>query len=388
MTAKTRKKAEEKGTADGRGSTQMKVKNRCVERRRRIQQAVGRAFLLRAFFPFFPFFLFSFAYTLFLLPRPVLGEDSVLVRNKGGGRTRLEGTVVDYTGKELVLQLATGREQRFPGTAVLDIKTQYGPQHEAAEEALGRGDYQQAVALYREAVERETRRWVRHEILARAVECYRELAQWQPAAETFLLLVRDDPDTPYFDTIPLAWSPLEPSASLEQAALGWLGQSESPVAALLGASYLMSTGSRPAALARLERLVVDADPRVASLALAQTWRAKIVTASPEELTKWSRAIERMPEPLRAGPYWVLGRGWMRPKMGDQAAFALLRVPILYPPQPRLASPALLEAARAMAESDQTSEAVRLYREVLSRYPDTRQAAEARRQLETLAPGKR
>ena len=308
------------------------------------------------------------------------------------GRTRLSGRVVDYTGRQLVLELPGGRRQEIPGDRVLDVKTDYEPQQVEGDRLLGQGQYGAALELYQRAIAAEKRPWVKRLILARMVWSFQGLAQKEPeqaqrAGEAFLALVQSDPSTPYFDCIPLAWIPAQPPPLLEQTAQGWLARDarEAPAAVLLGASHLLPTAKRPEALAKLRRLATNPDKRIALLALAQGWRAA-VNPGDDQLEGWERAIGQMPEPLRAGPYFALGRGHLQRQRWEDAALALMRVPILYPQHRELAARALLESARALERLARPKEAARLYREVLNSYAGASPAVEARSRLKEMTAG--
>ncbi len=308
---------------------------------------------------------------------PAAAADVVVVSVGDGGETRLSGEVLDYTGKQLVIKLPNGLQRTLPADRVLRIETQRSAQHEQADALFEQGKFEQAASLYLAEVRVQQRRWLRRELLAQAVWCQRNLNRFEAAAQLFLVLYQDDPDTPYFDCLPLSWAPRQPPAALEQRANQWLGGS--PVQALLGASYLMSTSQRPAALQKLSQLLADRDERVAALAKAQTWRAKVATAGDAETRAWEAEIRRMPETLRAGPYFVLGEALARPAP-QRAALAYLRVPVLYPRSRALAARCLLEAGAALDKMKQHVEAQRLYREALERFPETEEASEARGRL--------
>jgi tetratricopeptide (TPR) repeat protein len=307
----------------------------------------------------------------------------VYLAGSTGGQTKITGRVLDYTGRELRLEYPGGQQQSFPADKVLRIDTPYGRPQTDAEALFARDQFAPAVGLYLKAVEAETRRWVRRQIIARIVCCYRAMDQPQRAGEAFLLLIRDDPDTPYFDCIPLAWTPRQPAGDLELAARQWLNRAE-PAAQLLGASHLLAGQDRPEALKHLRRLAVGADRRISGLALAQTWRAEVATASAQQLAGWSRLVEQMPEPLAAGPYYVLGQARAQQGQQEQAALALLRVAILYPQQRPLAARALVDAGRALEKLGRSRGALQLYREAIRTYPEqSRPVAEAQSRLEEI-----
>jgi len=313
---------------------------------------------------------------------PAAAEDIVTIAS-GRGQTKIGGRVIEYTGRELRLQLADGREKSFPAEQIVRVDTKYTTGQTEADRLFAQSKFAQALALYRKALDGEPRRWVRRQIIAQMVWCYRALGQDGLAAEAFLLLVRSDPSTPLFDCIPLAWVPAQPSVALEQTARQWLARDDLPAAVLLGASHLLSTSSRPAALTRLQRLAATADRRIAQLARAQTWRAAVATADDQQLAAWRGAIDEMPEPLRAGPRFVLGRALAYKKRWEEAALEFLHVPILYTRHRHLAARCLLDAARSLEKLGRPKQAAGLYSELIESHPKTRPAAEARSRLEEL-----
>ncbi len=58
-----------------------------------------------------------------LLAAPLAAHDTVILRGKAGGETRVTGQIVDYTGRELTVQLPGGTTQRFPAEQVLDVRS-------------------------------------------------------------------------------------------------------------------------------------------------------------------------------------------------------------------------------------------------------------------------
>jgi len=297
------------------------------------------------------------------------------------GSTKLVGEVIDYTGRELRLRTPGGAEQTYPGERVRRIEYPTTPQQAEADARFARHEFAAAVSLYEQARRDDARPWVRREITAQIVWCDRALGRVERAGEEFLLLMRSDPSTPYFDGIPLAWIASEPSPELEQAARRWLGQDDVPAAGLLGASHLLTTAARGQVLDRLRRLATDPDRRIALLATAQTWRTEIVTANPRQLESWAAAVDAMPAPLRAGPYYVLGLGYDRQQAWNEAALAWMRIPILDPRHRALAARALVDAGGAMEKLGRREAATRLYDEAGRRFPETAPAAEARNRLE-------
>ena len=200
------------------------------------------------------------------------------------------------------------------------------------------------------------------------------------AGDTFLIILRSDPTTPWFDTIPLAWKPQPPAGSWEQRAADWMESPTAPAAALMGASWLLSTARRDQALNVLRQLAADQDSRVALLAEAQQWRVQLVTASAEDIARWESVIARLDGSLRAGPYFLLGHALARQSDPVRAALAFLRVPILHPEHQDLAAESLLMAGDQLTLAGNRDGAATVFRELMQKHPDHVLAAAAEQRL--------
>ncbi|MGD9720662.1 MAG: hypothetical protein AB7O59_16335 [Pirellulales bacterium] len=319
--------------------------------------------------------------------RRAAAEDVVVLRpTKAGDSPRsVSGQILDYTGRELRLRLPSGRERVIGPSQIERIKTDRTADQAAGDELFAKGDLRRAEARYRAAIDadHETRPWVRRQIVAQLVWCYQGLGQWEQAGELFLALLEGDPATPYFECIPLAWTTAQPTSALATKARTWLIQRERPAMALVGASHLLASPDRNAALARLRQLMDSEDPRIAWLAQTQIWRAESVRATPADLARWSRFVEEGDETLRAGPYFVLGSA-LAAHDPAASALALLEVPIMYPRQRGLAPAALLAAAAGVEKTGATRQAAGLYRELIDQYPSAAETGAARRRLDELA----
>jgi TolA-binding protein len=108
-------------------------------------------------------------------------------------------------------------------------------------------------------------------------------------------------------------------------------------------------------------------------------------ADAAELERWREILTKIPEDLRGGPYFALGRALAANGQSEAAAIALMRVPILYAGDSRrLSAAALLYAGRELTKIDRTEEAASLYREILRDYAKTPAAADANAQLKRLS----
>ncbi len=326
-----------------------------------------------------------FGLSLALLAAPSASADVVHFTSPTNrqARTRLSGTVLEYTGREIVVETSDGRQFKRPGNQVVAIDTEWPKEVAAGDGLFAQGDFSQARKLYAAAIDKEKRAWARRSILAKIIRCYREMNRVEAAGKLFLGLVGEDPDTPEFALIPLAWLPAEPPPSLAQAAQTWLNSSNSPASVLLGASYLLPTARRGAAIDQLELLAGDKDRRIAALAQAQSWRGELATVREEQVARWQRNFAQFPEELRAGPYLVLGQALARLNKSEQAALTLLHVPILYPGERQLSAAALRAAAQLLERANQPAAATRLYQELTASYAGLRAADEAAQELERL-----
>ncbi|MCH8923589.1 MAG: hypothetical protein IIA67_10635 [Planctomycetes bacterium] len=319
-------------------------------------------------------------------PAPLRAEDVVFVAGakRSGPPAQWKGQIVNYTGKELQLRTSLGTIKRIAAARIVKVVTPLLDDHKAADALLARGKYAEALARYDAAGRKDGRQWMRRQIIAQKVWCHRALGQYDRAGEQFIILYHSDPTTALVDCVPLAWGAEPFSRSLERRAGQWMAESESPIESLLGASHLLANATRrDEVLERLGRLATDRDLNIAALAQAQIWRSQVVTATPQQAAIWQRAIERMPEPLRAGPYYVLGRALARNKRFEEAALAYLRIATLYENNLTLSAAALLEAGGALESLSRHAEARDLYQQLAREHPQSQAAADARGRLQKI-----
>ncbi|MBM4002765.1 MAG: hypothetical protein FJ295_05675 [Planctomycetes bacterium] len=312
--------------------------------------------------------------------------DSIVVQRDGQSRT-IQGEILDYTGTELKWRSSTGREETVPAAQVIRVRTEWTADQMQGDAQFDTGRFEDAAERYRAAQTAESRLWVKRQIAARLVACYRNLGQWQKAAELFLALIRNDAKTQYVDHIPLSWSSLEPDVRLAQAANEWVKDDDAPAGMLIGSSLLLSLGERGPAVAALERLGKRKllDPRIAALADAQLWRTRLVASTSADLESWRQKIARMSSSIQAGPCYLLAQGLARHEQREEAAMMFLRGPLTRPVDRVLASEALLAGAAQLETMERQQDAAVVYRELVSDYgfsDAARQAEDRLRRLES------
>ena len=303
------------------------------------------------------------------------------VKLSDGTTRRMTGDVIDYNGQSLRLRRANGREEDIEAARVLQIETTWPEAATEADRLFAAGQAEEALPLYRKAVEEEQRRWARRELVSRLIRCYQHLGRIREAGQLFLALYSDDPQTPYFHAIPLAWHNAEPPGALAEQATAWQSDRSNPIAPLLGASWLLASSDRATATATLQGLAAGDDQRISLLAAAQLWRVDRAALEPLELERRQKMVARMPVPLQAGPQFVMGQTLAHAGKPDEAALAWMHLPLLYPQHRGLAAHGLLEAARQLEKTKHRAEAWALYREIVAEYADTDAAAMASRRLE-------
>ncbi len=312
---------------------------------------------------------------------PLAAQDRVVAVDSRQREVVRTGKILRYDGRELRIRLGSGNETRIPSRLVTDVQTTHVPAHLEADRHFETRDFATALTWYRQAYRAEPRDWVRRQILAQVVWCQQNLGQFRAAATTFLLLVKDDPQTLHFDAIPLAWRPQQPDAAFENQAIQWVAKDQPSAARLIASSWLLSTSQQAQASRTMRELSRDEDAKIRLLAVAQLWRIQLVMAAKEDVTKkWISTIEKLPMKLRGGPYFVYAQGLLRNGETDAAILAFLRVPIQYSDMHQLASESLWEAAQLLAESEDPDAAKRLYQELVARYADTTPAVEALQRL--------
>lgn len=308
-------------------------------------------------------------------------EDVVTVkRSNPPGKSRRRGTIVDYTGQTLTLKLSSGRQEQIESSRVLGYETERVPEHENADQMLADGRFSDAIVSYRAAIQSEERRWMRRVILGQMARCYHNMQQIVQAGETFKLILQSDPATRLFDAVPLTWVSSTPPPGVIERARQWAGNSDLPAVRLMGASWLLGTPDRRDAIDTLSKLTDSGDPRVATLAEAQLWRDRLVTASIEDSIHWEERAESLDVSLRAGPYFMLGQLLARHGRNKAAALALMRVPLQYSDQQDLAAEALFAAGEQLEKAGEREEAHAVYRELVRKHQNHRLAPLAQQRL--------
>lgn len=307
----------------------------------------------------------------------VIAQDKVIVQQAGGSRFPMSGVVVDYTGREVTLQVRDGEApRRYPRQDVVEVQTAYTTHHDKGRKLLALGKLAEAKVELNLALKDEDREWVRREILAQLVRCALWNGDYRAATASFLPIAESDPETFHLGLAPLAWADEPSAADVRLEAKGWMAD-KSHMSQVIGASHLLfDRESNDLAEATLRRMTRE--PHVQRLAQMQLWRVRSSTGSATsgELARWEQAIDELPEEMRPGGYFVLGQTYRRLREPERAAALLLWLPLVYDADRYLAARACFDAAELVESFGDTAQATNLYSEVVFRFGDTPPAKKA------------
>lgn len=311
----------------------------------------------------------------------VLAKDRLVLQSRENASPLvLACEIVDYTAETVTVHTNSESSVRdFPAGDVVSVEAVQTDSHRRGVQQYGEGETAAAVQSFQQALLDEPRQWVRREIRGWLVRCALRRGDHAEAGNQFLEIVESEPAAREYPLVPLVWGSVELGTSLRRQARDWL-TGDTDVRRLLGASVLL-LDSAYAEVTRNEmrRLSRSSDRRVSLLAQAQLWRLRATQSdvSANELGEWEQAIESMPQELRAGPYFVLGRAAAWRNEYDRAAAAFLWLTTVHSENEPLAAQATLEAARSLERLGRTAEARSLLEEVAERFDWTLAAAEAR-----------
>ncbi len=304
-----------------------------------------------------------------------------------GAIRQFKAEVVDWDEHRLVY-VAGGRQREIPSKQVVAVVHSRSAAHAEADEFYEAGKLPQALQSYENAIAPDVRPWIVRSLRARRVQCASGMGQYPLAVSEFLKLIRSSSQTRHFHLIPLVWE--NRAANRLDLDQSWLDGSDE-IRSLIAASWLL-IAQPDVAEPRLKQLGRSADARIAHLATAQLWRLEMLTATIDDLRRWQIAVDRMPEPLKAGPRLVAAlvqrRLAMQSKTADvamqnRAVISLMRIPILHSEQYQIAGAALAAAANMLDELGRDRESAIMQRELERDFSFSFAAAAARQEFENM-----
>ncbi|MFK7766857.1 MAG: tol-pal system YbgF family protein [Mariniblastus sp.] len=316
-------------------------------------------------------------------PKSQAQEDVVVTRRaskqsdgSSNGTIKRKGTIVEWRGLSLTID-SSGTEREIDNDEIVQIQTTWSEEFTAGQKLFQNGQAKEAATKLQAALSKETRAWAKRIIRAELVEALCSIEQHSAAAEHFLLILQDDPNTRFIHLAPLVWTGA--GTALNRPAQQWI-QSNNPTIQLMGASWLLVGADRQNAINVLDELTRDIDPNIQSLAIAQLWRSRSTTNA-KQTAVWQNIVDKMPRAIRAGPYLVLANAQSKAGQNRQATLNLMRVPILYPDQRSLSAAALYHAGKLLRSSNDPSSADTVFGELKTRFPQTVWAQQAANSLQ-------
>lgn len=316
----------------------------------------------------------------------LLAQDTVFTRNPESGQTVVrKGRIVDWRGGVLRLE-ANASIREIANDWIERIETEWNEHYLLAQSRIAERNFAAATAALQTAVAEETREWARHIAQAELIRILEIQGEPQAAAEHYLRILADDPQTRFYWVIPLDWRGGDIPPALLAAARQWR-DAKSPWLSLLGASWTFSGGDQTIAAKVLERWSQDIQPQVAHLATAQLWRLQQLTAKAPEISRWEKQWERMPIEIQAGPALMIAMAKQRQGQSEDAVLWFLRIPILHAEQYLLSATALQQAAVILKNQQQNAAAQRLWLEIIRDFPDTSSSQQAQNSIQSLEQGR-
>jgi len=298
--------------------------------------------------------------------------------------TRYRGSIADFNATRLeILTGESKRKRTFPTEKIAKVEAIYLPSHNSALAAIEAGDFKSAFESLDLALKKEQRQWVQREILALQIQILGRTDQLAARAQLFTKILSSEQATRFYHRIPLLWQGRVLGTADLSLAQQYL-DSEKETLELIGASWMLAGAGRKTATEKLVDLANTIDSRIASLASAQLWRAKLLTAKQADVERWQAQVDSMPPNLRFGPLLIVGSTMARLKPADGNATEwvdrtvtnLMRIPILYPKHYHESAEALYVSARLLEEHRRESEAVLIYTELLRDFAQTTSATKA------------
>lgn len=319
-------------------------------------------------------------FELLILGHSTFAEDRITYRPGGTSKPiTLIGEIIDYDGRDLTLRSSSGTPQYIASDDVVEVKTHYDAVHKEGIAAFREAKFDLAKSKLITAYDREPREWVDREIASWIVRVSLLQNDFRTAFRYFSAIIKSDPYTRHWGIAPLIWSPVNITDEIRKPLRASLISSR-PEERFLAASILLFDGvSGRLAERELNELASDPNPRISRLARAQLWRVSLANQEITEniLRGWREQIEQLPESMRPGPQYLLGRGYLAVGELRSAAAEFLKLTIIYTNNDSLTARATLEAAEAIEKTGLTSEADILYRELEVRFPTTNEAKLAR-----------
>ena len=321
-------------------------------------------------------------YTCFFVYHFSYAEDTVTYQNAVTGRqVKATGTIENYSRNELLLRTSSGQIKSIETDSVIEIQADYPASYLEAKLRMSNQEFDQALTLLDKALVQAPDGWMKHEILARQVECFSSLNRPDDAAVRYVQLVQLDPNSAFYDCVPLVWTSVDASARTQQLAQTWIRQQKYPYVALLGASLLLNSDKKTETQTALNALAKSADADVAALAQMQLNRLSLTPMSETSLKNLEKKVDALPKSLQYGPRFVLGQLWNRSfaegaVKADKSALNYLQCATNSNAPVEMQARSFYSAGSVLLNAGARDEAFRIFRRLIEKFPDSQWSQQA------------
>lgn len=299
----------------------------------------------------------------------IAAQDVVfLEKANGDGETKRKGEIVNWIGDRISVKGKAGLKE-FDTERLIRIETAWHGGYEEGNRLLAQYRYNSSINQFNTALDSEPRPWMQNIVFAKLVQCYLAKEDFGNAASHFLEVIDDDPQSRFRHLAPLVWTSSRPTKQQLKKAEVWL-ESNEPMIALIGASWLLADKTKQKARQKMESLARDFDPVIASLAKAQTWRLDTVPPDEKRMAIRIQQVQAMPEEVRCGAWYLIAESQSKSKRENDAIVNYMRIPINDPQQGGLAAASLYQTAWLLKNTNREKQSQALRNELKEKFGDT------------------
>jgi hypothetical protein len=221
-------------------------------------------------------------------------------------------------------------------------------------------------------------------IQALAIRCCLRLNQFEEALSRVELIYKKDEASPALSLLPLVWDDRLPEKERYVARSKDLESELLPRQLAAASSLLKNAQYRKECVVVLTSIRASHRLPLSVLAETQLWRIDAVQTDSfhlRNIDRWKQRADALPESLRAGPQFTVGRALQLRQKPNQAALELLWAPMMQYDDIFLAASGLAEAIVCLESTGRQESARRLRLELQQRFGHT----SAARNLVSRAP---
>lgn len=310
-------------------------------------------------------------------------EDVVIHQNSVTGRQiKSTGTIESYSRDELILRTFSGNILSIKTDSIINIEAERPESYMEAELRMKNQEFAAALSLLEKALVQVPDGWLKHETLARQIECLINLNRIDEAALRYVQLVQLDSKTAFYDCVPLVWTSIDLSMRTEQLAQTWIRQQKYPYVALLGSSLLLTSDKKTEVQTALNALAKSEDADVSTLAQMQLNRLSLTPLSQAALINLEKKTDALPKSLQFGPRFVLAQLWSRSSAeeikADKATLNYLQCAVNSKAPVELQARAFYSAGSSLLTVGRRDESFRIFNRLIEKYPDSQWSQQAKR----------